>query len=148
MLKLMCGLIATGQTGNSSGGLIPKAEPTAAALETLFEAKKLPGGSGLMIPRKGGVQLRDCVDFNIFQDDQGPVGCAVQFMYIQLMFFLRYCPTLQLVDTLYHHPSSLGITVNGRYREVHFGWQYGQHVNLSLTEEFRSQINPIPSSEI
>ena len=95
-----------------------------------------------MIPGKKGVQLRDCMHFQILQDDQGPVGCTVQFMYIQLMFVLRYCPTLRLVDTLYHHPSSLGITSEGRYREVQFGWPYGQHVNLNFTEEIRSQTSP------
>ena len=40
-----------------------------------------------MIPGKKGVQLRDCMHFQILQDDQGPVGCTVQFMYIQLMLF-------------------------------------------------------------
>jgi hypothetical protein len=140
LLKLMCGIIATGYGQTPSGTLITGLEPPLAALATLFGSLELPENWGLVIPKKAGIDLHDKLHFVVLADENRACGCAVTFSYIQLMFFLQPSPKLPDKSIrLYQRPGSIGYTVDGLYREVHFGWPDGDHVSLSFSSEKKAQ---------
>ncbi|HKQ61378.1 MAG TPA: hypothetical protein VJS92_08790 [Candidatus Polarisedimenticolaceae bacterium] len=134
MLKLMCGLIATGPGQTPSGAIIAGTEPPLPALETLFGSLPLPEQWGLVIPQKSGRGFQDKVSIFVLDDQGRACGCTVQFAFVELMFFLRAIPTLpDQTIRLHHRPSSLGLSMDDSYREIHFGWPDGEHVVLVLT---------------
>jgi len=89
MLKFMIGYVAMGWAQTAGGVPIAASEPPLCWLKTLFERQKLPGGSGLMIPKKVGIQLPDSVRGSIFANNGSPAGCAFNLMYVRLMFFVE-----------------------------------------------------------
>ena len=131
LLKLMCGLIATGHGETSTGVKIVGLQPPLAALHTLFGALDLPPGGGLRVLEKPGRSLVDAMSVHILASETQAEGVAVRLKYVELLFTIPPLPDkLDDGTRLHYRPSSVGIDLDGVYREVHLGWPEGNHVGL------------------
>lgn len=135
MLKAYCGLISSGNI-SYHGIELPRKDPNADFLNTLFYRKEIPSGRGLVFALQKNVQHQPgMISWKpLVHNTYGMVG-----FFLQMEFFSMILSFGRVGDSdnetmkskgLRYHPASISIDDVMGYREVHFGWPSGSHFSI------------------
>lgn len=135
MLKACCGVISSGIM-TYKGIRLPKSTPRLDLLNTLFYRKEIPSGRGLFFNLVKNLQWKPgLIRWSpLIHDNYGLIGFYIQvegfLMMLAFGIVSDYENETEKSRGIRYHPESIGITDHAGYREVHFGWSEGGHINI------------------